>query len=158
MKNETTTDLTSQIETTAIKLTELETEQSELSQAIADAANAADSVSLITLAHRRNNLPIEILSTRISLERLYQQRDEEKLPGLQAEAQRLSEPISELQARLQAVQLELNIAIGAQIDAAQNAKDIKSRIAERRRQIEDLLHSARNVKIAPNHLSMSGSN
>jgi predicted aminopeptidase len=158
MKNETTINLTTQIETTASKLAQAETEQSGLSQAIANAANEADSVSLITLAHRRNNLPIEILSTRISLERLYQQRDEEKLPGLQAEAQKLSEPISELQARLQAAQLELNIAIGSQIDAAQNAKDVKSRIAERRRSIEGLLHEARSVKIAPSHLSVSGAN
>jgi chromosome segregation ATPase len=158
MKNETTINLTTQIETTANKLTELETEQAGLSQSIADAANAADSVSLITLAHRRNNLPIEILSSRISLERLYQQRDEEKLPGLEAEAQRLSEPISELQERLRTAQTELNRAIGSQTDAAQNARDIKTRIADRRRGIEGLLHEARNVKVAPSHLSVSGAN
>jgi chromosome segregation ATPase len=155
MKNE---NLSQQIETTTNKLTELETEQSELSQAVADAANAADSVSLITLAHRRNNLPIEILSTRITLERLHQQKDEERLPGLLAEAQKLSEPIHELQTRLKAAQTELNIAIGAQQRADQNARDVKQRIAERRRQIDVLLHEARNVKIAPSHLSVSGSN
>ncbi len=158
MNNEKTNSLTNQIETTTNKLRQLENEQSELSQAIANAADAADSVSLITLAHRRNNLPIEILLTRTTLERLYQQRDEEKLPGLQDEAQKLSEPISELQARLQSAQLELNISIGAQADAAQNVKDIKMRIADRKRQIDALLHEARNVKIVPNHLSVSGSN
>jgi chromosome segregation ATPase len=158
MKNETTINLTTQIETNASKLAELETEQAGLSQSIADAANAADSVSLITLAHRRNNLPIEILSTRITLERLYQQRDEEKLPGLQDEAQKLSEPFFELQTRLKAAQTELNIAIGAQQRADQNARDVKQRIAERRRSIEGLVHEARNVKITPSHLSVSGSN
>ena len=75
-----------------------------------------------------------------------------------AESQKLSEPISELQARLQAAQLELNVAIGSQTDAAQNARDIKLRIAERRRSIEGLLHEARNVKIVPNHLTVSGAN
>ena len=158
MKNETTINLTTQIETTANKLTELETEQSGLSQAIADAANAADSSALITLAHRRNNLPIELLSTRITLERLYQQKDEERLPGLLAEAQKLSEPISELQERLRTAQTELNRAIGSQTDAAQIAKDVRQRISERRRGIEALLSEARNVKIVPNHLSVSGSN
>jgi DNA repair exonuclease SbcCD ATPase subunit len=155
MKNE---NLNQQIESTTNKLTELENEQSGLSQSIADAANDANSTALITLAHRRSNLPIEILSTRISLERLYQQRDEEKLPGLEAEAQRLSEPISELQERLRTAQTELNRAIGSQTDAAQNARDVRQRIAERKRQIEDLLYSARNVKVAPSHLSVSGSN
>jgi chromosome segregation ATPase len=155
MKNE---NLNQQIETTNNKLTELETEQSELSQSIADAAFAANSTALITLAHRRNNLPIEILSTRITLSRLHQQRDEENLPSLIAEAQKLSAVIPELQERLQTAQTELNRAVGFQQDAAQNAKDIKLRIAERRRSIEALLSEVRNVKIAPSHLSVSGSN
>jgi chromosome segregation ATPase len=155
MKNE---NLNSQIETKTTELTALETEQRELSQSIADAANAADSSALITLAHRRNNLPVELLSARVTLERLHQQRDEERLPGLQDEARKLSEPIYELQANLQAAQLELNLAGGAQADAAQLVKDVKQRIAERSREIEVLLRQARNVKITPSHLSVSGSN
>jgi chromosome segregation ATPase len=155
MKNE---NLNKQIEQSANLLTALENEQRELSQSIADAANAADSVTLINLAHRRNNLPVELLSSRVTLERLYQQRDEERLPGLQDEARELSEPIFELQARLQSLQTELNISIGRQVDAAQSVKDVKLRIAERERQIEALLHEARNVKIVPNHLFVSGSN
>jgi chromosome segregation ATPase len=158
MNNEKKNSLTNQIETKNTKLTQLETEQSELSQAIANAANEADSVSLITLAHRRNNLPIEILSTRITLEKLYQQRDEERLPGLTAEAQKLSAVIPELQTRVQAAQTELNIAIGAQQGAAQNEKDIKQRVAERKRSIEGLVHELRNVKVTPSYLSVSGSN
>lgn len=151
-------NLNSQIEANTNKLTELENEQAELSQATANAADAADSSALIKLAHRRIELPIQILSTRVVLERLLLQRDEEKLPCLQDEAQKLSQPIYELQARLQAAQLELNLSIGAQMGAAQNVKDIKLRISERRRQIELLLHEARNVKITPNHLSVSGTN
>ncbi len=72
MNNEKTNSLTNQIETNTNKLAQLETEQAGLSQATANAANAADSATLSTLAHRRNNLPIEILSTRITLERLHQ--------------------------------------------------------------------------------------
>jgi chromosome segregation ATPase len=158
MNNEKTNSLANQIETKTTELTALETEQRELSQSIADAANAADSSALITLAHRRNNLPVELLSARVTLERLHQQRDEEKLPRLQDEARKLSEPIPELQARLQSAQLELNLAGGAQRDAAQNVKDVKQRVAERKREIEALLHETRNVKIVPNHLSVSGLN
>jgi chromosome segregation ATPase len=151
-------NLNEQIEQSANKLAQLENEQRELSQSIADAANAADSSALITLAHRRNNLPVELLSARVTLERLRQQKDEERLPGLQDEAQKLSEPISELQERLQAAQLELNLAGGAQRAAAQNVKDVKLRISERGREIEALLHEARNTRIVPNHLSVSGLN
>jgi chromosome segregation ATPase len=151
-------NLNEQIEQSANKLAQLETEQRELSQSIADAANAADSSALITLAHRRNNLPVELLSARVTLERLHQQRDEEKLPRLQDKAQELSAVIPELQARLQAAQLELNLAGGAQRDAAQNVKDVKQRVAERKREIEALLYQAGNVKIVPSHLSVSGSN
>jgi chromosome segregation ATPase len=157
-KNMKTENLNSQIETKTTELTALETEQRELSQSIADAANAADSVSLITLAHRRNNLPVELLSARVTLERLFQQRDEERLPYLQDEARELSAVIPELQARLQSLQTELNIASGRQADAAQNVKDVKLRISERGREIEALLHQARNTKITPSHLSVSGSN
>ncbi len=155
MKNE---NLNSQIETKTTELAALENEQSELSQSIADAANAADSSALIHLANRRNNLPVELLSARVTLERLRQQKDEERLPRLQDEARELSEPVFELQARLQSLQTELNISIGRQADAAQNVKDVKLRIAERKREIEALLHETRNVKIVPNHLFVSGSN
>jgi DNA repair exonuclease SbcCD ATPase subunit len=158
MNNEKTNSLTNQIETNTTKLAQLEAEQAGLSQATANAADAADSSALINLAHRRNDLPIQIAATRVVLERLHLQRDEERLPDLQDEARKLSEPIYELQARLQAAQLELNLSIGAQMDAAQNVKDIRTRIGERKRQIESLLHQARNVKIVPNHLSVSGSN
>jgi chromosome segregation ATPase len=151
-------NLNEQIETNTNKLAQLETEQAGLSQATANAADAADSTVLIKLAHRRIELPIQIAATRVTLERLHQQRDEEKLPSLQSEAQELSVVIPELQEHLQSAQLELNLAIGAQMDAAQHVKDIKMRIAERKRQIEVLLHEARNVKIVPNHLSVSGSN
>jgi chromosome segregation ATPase len=151
-------NLNSQIESTTGTLTELKNEQAGLSQATADAANAADSSALIHLAHRRNNLPIEILSSRITLERLHQQRDEEKLPGLQTKAQELSAVIPELQVHVQSAQLKLNLAIGAQVDAGYNEKDVKQRIAERKREIEALLHEARNTRIVPNHLSVSGSN
>jgi chromosome segregation ATPase len=151
-------NLNEQIEQSANKLAQLENEQRELSQSIADAANAADSSALITLAHRRNNLPVELLSARVTLERLRQQKDEERLPRLQDKAQELSAVIPELQAHVQSAQLELNLAGGAQRDAAQNVKDVKQRIAERKREIEALLHETRNVKIVPNHLSVSGLN
>jgi chromosome segregation ATPase len=151
-------NLTEQISTTTHLMAQLEAELVDIPSRRALAAGDADSASLISLTHRGNDLPIEIQMTKIRLERLYLQHDEEKLPLLVSEAQRLSEPISELQARLQAAQTELNIAIGAQVDASQRVKDVKMRIGERKRQIEALLYQAGNVKTAPSHLSVSGSN
>ncbi len=158
MNNEKTNSLTNQIETNTTKLAQLEAEQAGLSQATADAANAADAPALIHLAHRRNNLPIEILASRITLEQLYQRRDEEKLPGLHTKAQRLSAAIPELQANKDAAQLALNLAVGAERDASQRAKDVKQRISDRRRGIEALLHEVSKTRIAPSLLSVSGSN
>jgi chromosome segregation ATPase len=155
MKNE---NLNSKIETSVKLLEQLSAELADIPNRRAVAAGDADSASLISLTHRQNDLPIEIEMTKVRLEQLYLQRDEEKLPLLVSEAQRLSEPISELQAHLQAAQTELNIAIGAQVDASQRVKDVKMRIGERKRQIEALLYQAGNVKTGPSHLSVSGSN
>ncbi len=151
-------NLTSQIEQSANFLAQLSAELADIPNRRALAVNDADSAALISLSHRAGDLPIEIQMTKVRLEQLYVQKDEERLPGLQTKAQELSAVIPELQARVQAAQLELNLASGAQLDAAQNVKDVKQRIAERSREIEALLHSARNAKIAPNHLFVSGSN
>jgi chromosome segregation ATPase len=151
-------NLNSQIEQSANFLAQLSAELADIPSRRALAAGDADSASLISLTHRGNDLLIEIQMTKIRLEQLQLKRDESRLPDLQDAARKLSEPISELQARLQAAQLELNLAGGAQRDAEQNVKDLRIRIGERKRSVEALLHEARNVKIVPSHLSVSGSN
>jgi hypothetical protein len=150
------TENLNEIQITTDILTRLEAEQSDLSAKMAISADNADSASLITLAHRRNNLPIEILSTRIILERLYVQRDEERLPELQAEAQKLAEIVAEKLKILTDSQREFNIASGNQSSAASDVSETKMAISERRRVIELLLAQARNVKIVPASLSMRG--
>ncbi len=145
-----------EIQITTDKLTELETEQADLSKRMSDAANDADSASLIKLAHRRNDLPIEILSTRIILERLYLERDELRLPQLQAEVAELAKPIPEMQKQINDLQREFNIASGAVTNANEDVRQTKLEISERKRQIESLLAQARNVKIAPASLQMHG--
>jgi hypothetical protein len=151
-------NLSEQIEQSTNLMAQLEAELTDIPNRRALAAGDADSAALIALTHRQNDLPIEIQMTKIRIERLYVQKDAERLPDLQDEAQKLSAAIPELQANQQAAQLELNLAIGAERDAAQNVKDIKMRIAERGRQIEYLLHEVSNTRIAPSHLSVSGSN
>jgi peptidoglycan hydrolase CwlO-like protein len=148
--------LNEQIQITTDNLTELETEQADLPKRMSDAANDADSSALIILAHRRNDLPIEILSAQIRLERLYVQRDELRLPQLQAEAAKLAEPIEGMQKQINDLQREFNIASGAVASAGEDVRETKMAIAERKRTIEALLRDARNVKIAPTSLQMHG--
>jgi peptidoglycan hydrolase CwlO-like protein len=145
-----------EIQITTDKLTELETEQADLSKRMSDAANDADSSALIILAHRRNDLPIEILSTRIILERLYVQRDEERLPELQAEVAKLAEPIEGMQKKINDLQREFNLASGNVSNANEDVRQTRMEISERKRTIESLLAQARSVKIAPASLQMHG--
>jgi peptidoglycan hydrolase CwlO-like protein len=148
--------LIEQIQITTDNLTELETEQADLSKRMSDAADDADSSALITLAHRRNNLPIEILSTRIILERLYVQRGELRLPELQNVVAELAKPIPEMQKQIADLQQEFNVASGNVSNANEDVRQTRMEISERKRTIESLLAQARNVKIAPTSLQMNG--
>ncbi len=150
------TENLNEIQNTTETLTRLEAELSDLAAKMTLAADDADSASLITLAHRRNDLPIEILSARIRLERLYLQRDELRLPSFQTEAQKLAEIVTEKLKMLADAQTEFNFASGNQSSAASDVSETKMSIAERKRTIEVLLREARNVKIAPASLQAHG--
>ncbi len=150
------TENLNEIQITTETLTRLEAEQADLSAKMAISADNADSASLIKLAHRRNNLPIEILSTRIILERLYLRRDEERLPELQAEVAKLAKPIEGMQKQIADLQQEFNIASGNVSNANEDVRQTRMEISERKRTIESLLSQARNVKIAPASLQMYG--
>ena len=151
-----TEKLIEQIQDTTKLLETLSAEQSDLGQKMALAADDADSSALITLAHRRGDLPIEILSVRIKLERLYLLRDELRLPSFQVEAQKLAEIVAEKLKILTDSQTQFNIASGAVSNASEDVRQTKMEISERKRQIQSLLMQARNVKIAPTSLSVGG--
>jgi hypothetical protein len=152
-----TENIIEQIQNTTENLAKLESELSELGKRMAHAADNADSSALISLAHRRNNLPIEILSAQIILERLYLQREEARLPEFQAEAQKLAEIVAEKLKILADAQTQFNFASGNQSSAASDVSETRMSINERKRTIEVLLREARNVKIAPSSLQMHGS-
>ncbi len=134
-------NLNEQIQTASDKLSSLQTEQSELQGKLTEAANLADDVAIIKIRHRTANLPDEIFAAQLTLNRLKLRRDEEKLPELQSEAQRLSPPIFELQKQVAELQTKLNMAVGSQQDAAQNVKDLKERIRDGKFEIERLIQS-----------------
>jgi peptidoglycan hydrolase CwlO-like protein len=145
-----------EIQNTTENLTRLEAELSDLGAKMASAADNADSSALITLAHRRNALPIEILSAQITLERLLLRRDEERLPQLQDTVAELAKPLEAMQKQIIDLQREFNIASGEVSSANEDVREIKMAIGERKRSIESLLRQARNVKIAPQSLQASG--
>jgi peptidoglycan hydrolase CwlO-like protein len=146
--------LVEQIQDTQTLLETLSAEQSDLGARMAIAADDADSASLITLKHRANDLPIELIATQIRLARLLLERDELRLPELQAEVAKLAEPIPEMQKQIADLQQEFNVASGEVTNANENLRQTKLEIAERKRSIESLLALARNVKIAPTSLQM----
>ncbi len=141
--------LVEQIQNTQTLLETLSAEQADLGTKMAISANDADSASLIALAHRRNNLPIEILSEQIRLSQLLLERDELRLPQLQHESKKLAEPIEGMQKKIAEMQREFNIASGAVSNAVEDVRQAKLEIAERKRSIASLVHEARNSKIAP---------
>ncbi len=153
---EQTTQNLNEIQITTDILTRLEAELADLGKKMAIAADDADSASLISLKHRANDIPVELLATQIRLERLYLQRDEERLPTFQSEAQKLAEIVAEKLKMLADAQTQFNFASGNQSSAASDVSETKMAISERKRSIESLLAQARNVKIAPASLQMHG--
>jgi predicted nucleic acid-binding Zn-ribbon protein len=145
-----------EIESTQTILEKLAAEQSDLSKRMSDAANDADSASLISLKHRANDLPIELIATQIRLERLYLLRDEERLPELQNTVAELAKPIPAMQKQIADLQVQFNIASGAVGNANEDLRQTRLEIAERRRSIESLLAQARNTKITPSRLTVGG--
>jgi peptidoglycan hydrolase CwlO-like protein len=151
-----TENIIEQIQNTTETLTRLEAELSDLGVKMAISADDADSASLISLARRRDELPVEILSSQIILERLLLRRDEERLPELQSVVAELAEPIEPMRKKINDLQVEFNIASGEVSNANENLRQTRLEIAERRRAIEALLMQARNVRIAPASLQMHG--
>jgi peptidoglycan hydrolase CwlO-like protein len=151
-----TENLIEQIQDTQTLLETLSAEQSDLGAKMAIAANDADSAALISLSYRRNNLPVEILSTQIRLSRLLLERDEMRLPGLQDEAKKLAEPIEGMLKKIAEMQREFNIKSGEVGSITEDIRQLKMEISERKRQIGSLVHEARNVKISPSSLAMNG--
>ncbi len=148
--------LVEQIQDTQTLLETMLSEQSDLGAKMSLAANDADSSALISLKHRANDLPIELIATQIRLARLLLERDELRLPSLQNAVAELAKPIPEMQKKIAEMQREFNIASGNVSNANENLRQTKLEISERKREIETLLSQARNVKIAPSSLQMHG--
>jgi uncharacterized coiled-coil DUF342 family protein len=142
MNNENLNDLTEQIETTTNKLTELKNEQAEFPNRMTVAVGAGDSDTMITLRRRQADIPLEIEGKQIQLARLQLESDQERLPLLQAEVAKFTEPIQAAIVKRDAAVLELNKLQGAYHSVNEDYRDLNRRVGERRRELDRLIHMA----------------
>ncbi len=141
MKNETTTDFTSQIETTGNLLNTLEAELADLPNRRASAVNDADSAALISLSHRAHDLPVEIQMSRIRLERLRIELEESKFPALHAEVERLYPAVVETRKVKDAAGRAFSVACNAHQSALDDIRQRRIDLSERKRGVEALLNA-----------------
>ncbi len=149
-------NLTEQIETTAKSMAQLEAEQADISNKMTLAVNDADSSSMISLQRRTNDLPIEIQMTKIRLERLRLQADEEKLPELESEILKLYEPMEQARKAYDEAGKVLAIASSHYQNAFENNREQKQTVGERKRQIEALVRETKPAPAIRQSLLMNG--
>jgi hypothetical protein len=136
-----TENLSEQIETTAKLLAQLQSEQAEFQNRMTLAVNDADSSAIIALRHRADDLPIEIQAARIRLERLRIQTEESKFAGLHAEIERLYVPLVETRKAKDEAGRAFSLACAAHQSVAEELRQRKIDVAERKRGVEALLHA-----------------
>jgi hypothetical protein len=134
-------DIQKQIEMSASRLAELETEQTNLPQALGLAVGLADAEEIIRLRKRADDLPIHIQSERIRVEQLRIQAEESKFAGLHAEIERLYVPLVETRKAKDEAGRAFSVACNAHQSAVDELRQRKIDISERKRGVEALLHA-----------------
>jgi hypothetical protein len=134
-------DIQKQIETSAVRVSELETEQMNLPQALGVAVGNADAEEIIKLRRRAEDLPIEIQAARIRLERLRIQAEESKFPALHAEIERLYPAIVATRQAKEEAGKAFSLACYAHQQVVDDLRQRKIDISERKRGVDALLNS-----------------
>jgi hypothetical protein len=134
-------DIQKQIEMSASRLAELETEQTNLPQVLGVAVGNADAEEIIRLRKRADDLPIHIQSERIRVEQLRIQAEESKFAGLHAEIERLYVPLVETRKAKDEAGRAFSVACNAHQSAVDELRQRKIDISERKRGVEALLHA-----------------
>ncbi len=140
MNDEKINGLTEQIQATANLLAKLETERGDFQNRMTAAVGAGDSASMISLRRRQSELPVEIGSGQIRLAKLQLEADQERLPLLQAEVAKATEPLEAAILKRDAAVLELNLLQGQYHTANEDFRDLRIRIGERTRELARLIH------------------
>jgi peptidoglycan hydrolase CwlO-like protein len=142
-----TENLNEQIQNTTETLTRLQSEQADFQNRMTLAVGECDSASMIGLKRRHSDLPVEIQMARISLAKLHLQSDESRIPALQLELSKFHEPIQEAIRKRDAAVLELGKLQSASHGANEDLREVKTRIGERRRELQRLIFLANPAKV-----------
>jgi hypothetical protein len=134
-------DIQKQIETSAARVAELETEQTNLPQALGVAVGNADAEEIIKLRRRAEDLPIELQAARIRLERLRIQLEESKFPELHAEIERLYPAVVQCREAKDEAGRAFSLACNAHQSAVDELRQRKIDLSERKRGVDALLNS-----------------
>jgi hypothetical protein len=134
-------DMQKQIETSAARLAELETEQTNLPQALGVAVGLADAEEIIRLRRRADDLPIRIQSERIRVEQLRIQAEEAKFPAMHAEIERLYPAIVETRRLKDEAGRAFSVACNAHQSVVDELRQRRIDLSERKRGVEALLHA-----------------
>jgi hypothetical protein len=149
-------DIQKQIEMSASRLAELETEQTNLPQVLGVAVGNADAEEIIRLRRRADDLPIRIQSERIRVEQLRIQAEESKFAGLHAEIERLYPAIVETRRLKDEAGRAFSFACNAHQSVAEELRQRKIDVAERKRNLEALLNSKPSAPIRQSLLMNGG--
>ncbi len=134
-------DIQKQIETSAARVAELETEQTNLPQALGVAVGLADAEEIIKLRRRADDLLIHIQSERIRVEQLRIQAEEAKFPAMHAEIERLYPAIVETRRLKDEAGRAFSLACNAHQSVAEELRQRKIDVVERKRGVEALLNA-----------------
>jgi uncharacterized membrane protein (DUF106 family) len=142
MNNEKPNSLTEQIQITQTLLENLKSERDDFPNRITVAVSAGDSASMFNLKRRQSEIPIEIEAGQIRLAKLQLEADRERLPMLQAQVSKFTEPIQDAVLKRDAAVLELNKLQGEYHTHNEDFRELKIRIGERTRELERLIYIA----------------
>ncbi len=134
-------DIQTQIETSAARLAELETEQTNLPQALGLAVGNADAEEIIRLRKRADDLPIHIQSERIRVEQLRIQAEESKFPAMHAEIERLYPAVVETRQAKDEAGRAFSLACNAHQSAVDELRQRRIDLSERKRGVAALLNT-----------------
>jgi hypothetical protein len=136
-----TENLKEQIETSADRLAELETEQANLPQALGVAVGNADAEEIIKLRRRAEDLPIRIQAGRVRVEQLRIQVEESKFPELHAEIERLYPAVVETRQARDEAGKAFAVACNAHQSAVDDLRQRKIDLSERKRGVDALMNA-----------------
>jgi chromosome segregation ATPase len=146
--NDEAPSLAEDIDTAARLLGHLEAEKAELPNKIREASNELDSIEMVNLRRRFDEIDIHIYAARVRVEGLKIRADEAMLIEAEMEVARLVEPVELTKARLDEAQAAFNAASYALRDAQTEVRNVWFSIAEHRRRLQ-ALNAEANKPLAP---------